>query len=194
MNKFFIEIGSADYDTLLPLTKNGWCGIVVEPNKNLLDNIRGVDNVIYENVALFSYDGKISFNYYNESLYDDNESNYWTKGVGTINLEINHMHPNPQFKKYERSEEVECLTLDTLLKKHNVTNIDFMKVDVEGSEYKIFESYSWLVKPSVLKLETRHWESFGDYYNFKYIDTMLEMLRENGYLMWEEKNDLYAVR
>ena len=104
------------------------------------------------------------------------------------------MHSNPQFKKYECSEEVECLTLDTLLKKYNIADVDFMKVDVEGNEYEIFKSYSWLVKPSVLKIETSHWETHENYYNFKYTDIMLGMLRENGYLLWEEKSDLYAVR
>ena len=193
MNKFFVEIGSADFDTLLPLANNGWNGIIVEPNNNLLDNIRGNNNVIYENIAIHSHNGKTSYIYYDKSLYKYNETNTWAGGVGTTNREMNHMIANPHLKEYERVVEVECLTLDLLLEKHNVTNIDFMKVDVEGSENVIFESYSWEVKPSMIKLESRHWSDFGEYYGFDYKGLMFNMLREHGYLIWEEENDTYAI-
>ena len=39
MSKFFIEIGTSDFDTLIPLAKGGWKGIFVEPVEYLLDNL-----------------------------------------------------------------------------------------------------------------------------------------------------------
>ena len=52
MSKFFVEVGSADFNTLLPLAKNGWNGIIVEPNTELINNLEVLDNVIYENIAI----------------------------------------------------------------------------------------------------------------------------------------------
>ena len=39
--KFFIEIGTSDFDTCEDLVKEGWKGIFVEPVKDLLDIVRG---------------------------------------------------------------------------------------------------------------------------------------------------------
>ena len=37
-SKYFIEIGTADFDTFEHLAEDGWKGIFVEPVKELLDN------------------------------------------------------------------------------------------------------------------------------------------------------------
>ena len=49
--------------------------------------------------------------------------------------------------------------LDSLFRKHNVHSVDFMKVDVEGTEIDIFRNYNWNVKPTMLKVETAHWKA-----------------------------------
>lgn len=189
MNKFFVEIGSGDFDTLLPLAKLGWSGIIIEPNSEYLDNLERYDNVIYENIAIESYNGEVEFIYYDaKSLIERyGESEKWVRGVGTTNLNKNHMNSNPQWKEYVLRKRVNCLTLDSLLEKYEVSSVDFMKVDIEGSECNIFNSYSWKVVPSVLKLESRHWSESD-------IFTMNTMLEENGYLTWKESNDWYSVR
>ena len=37
--KFFIEIGSADFDTLIPLAEKGWSGVFIEPVETLAQNL-----------------------------------------------------------------------------------------------------------------------------------------------------------
>lgn len=196
MNNFFVEFGSSDFDTLIPLASNGWGGIVVEPVIQYLENLKRYDSVIYENIALCSYDGETSFIYYDKSLpasEDDGHLN-WVKGVGTDNLEHNHMISNPQWKEYERVITIDCLTLDSLLEKHKISAVDFMKVDVEGNEYSIFSNYSWNIKPTMIKMETNHWEDKGVYYRENIKELMFDMLKKNGYIIWEENYDLYAIR
>lgn len=46
-------------------------------------------------------------------------------------------HNNPDFY-----EEVECTTLDKIFKENNLTHCDFLKLDCEGSELEILESFS----------------------------------------------------
>ena len=50
--KFFIEIGTSDFDTYEGLAKQGWKGIFVEPVKPLLDNLERFERCIYENDAI----------------------------------------------------------------------------------------------------------------------------------------------
>ena len=118
----------------------------------------------------------------------------WVRGVGSDNLDHNHMVANPQWEEYERIITIDCLTLDSLLEKHKVSDVDFMKVDAEGSEYSIFSNYSWNVKPTMIKMEMSHWENLELYYRGKVIEPMFSMLKENGYIIWKENNDLYAIR
>ena len=193
MRKYFVEIGTCDFDTLVPLAENGWSGIFVEPICAYLDSLPRYANVIYENSVIGNIDSKIPFVYYDPSLADYIGDD-WVKGVGTTSLDINHFFSNPQWKSYERRIVVNSLTLDSLFNKHNVCSVDFMKVDVEGSEFDIFKNYSWNLKPTMLKVETRHWEGKEQYHNISIEIPMLEMLKSNGYVVWKESSDLYAIR
>ena len=49
MSKFFVEIGTSDFDTFEHLAEEGWKGIFVEPVKKLLDNLERFDICHYEN-------------------------------------------------------------------------------------------------------------------------------------------------
>ena len=81
--RFFIEIGSADMDTCIPLAENGWNGIIVEPINAYLKNLKRVDGVIYVNLGI-SGDG---------SDYDITyiDMNYYTRKGFYLNTNQNHM-------------------------------------------------------------------------------------------------------
>ena len=135
----------------------------------------------------------MDFIYYDSSLSEKINDN-WVRGVGSVTLHMNHMLNNPQWKEYERVVIVEGLTLDSLLEKHKVTSIDFLKIDVEGNEYPILENYSWNVKPSMIKIETKLWENREISFGISIFEPIWNMLIENGYIIWNEENDLYAIR
>jgi hypothetical protein len=73
-------------------------------------------------------------------------------------------------------------TLDTFLDTVD-SEIDFMKVDVEGHENNIFGAYSFRIKPTFLKIEHKHVDDriLGKY------------LTDAGYTIWVERDDIYAV-
>ena len=175
--KTFVEIGCCDFDTLIPLSENGWQGYCIEPIKEYADKLSH-KNVTVSNCAISSYDGQME-------MYVS-QGNGWSKGIshavkqkGTKLLELS---PNKHLLKEKRV--VYCCTLDSYLKKYNITQIDFMKVDVEGHENDIFESYQWTVKPTFMKIEHAH------------IDDLLlkDILEKQGYMCYTERNDMYAIR
>jgi len=218
--RFFIEIGSADMDTCIPLAENGWNGIIVEPINAYLKNLKRVDGVIYENLGI-SGDGSdydityIDMNYYTRKGFlpqhksephvdihawvgdhqlpiDEKEhpiaATIWARGLGSMvsTKEIdNAVEQFPSLKDDIKTIKVETLTLNDLIKKHNVKRIDFMKIDVEGMEYDIISNYDWKIKPSFMKIEHQH---MGDDY-FRFLDILNSM----GYKYWSESSDIYAI-
>ena len=183
--KTFIEIGACDFDTCLPLARNGWAGILVEPVKELYQNLvaqaAGYNFVYVENVVISDYDGTIDFHV--------STGEEWTRGISSVasdnhkggNLFEYQDGLNKKFLKETR--EVECLTLDTLLEIYGIKQIDFLKIDVEGHETNIIEAYSWKIKPTMIKLEHAHIDDIN----------MKRILEEQGYIVWTEQNDMYAI-
>jgi len=188
--KNFIEIGSCDFDTNLELIRTGnWSGILVEPADTYFDNLKkeAMDmphskNVILENVVISDYDGEIDF-----ACVKPRSD--WTRGISSV-VDANHEGErmfdivggtNRQF--IESIVKKPCITLDTLLNKHNITHIDYLKIDTEGHELNIIKSYSWKIKPTFIKLEHSHIDNL-------YCESLLKDL---GYLVYREANDLYAI-
>jgi len=154
LSKFFVEIGSADFETLTPLAKNGWKGMIVEPVTKLIDSLERVDGVIYENVAVWDKKGTTTIKY-----FDYEELPEWTKGVGKIREAGNTLVYNrhPEWNKYMKTQKVPKVRLDDLITKHNIKKIDFLKIDIEGGEKTILMDYSFKVAPTLLKIEIEHW-------------------------------------
>ncbi len=181
MNKIFVEIGSADFDTCLPLAKAGWHGICVEPvpylNKRITDIYRNYPVLIHE-YAISDIKGTVDMRVAND---DGN----WLKGCSHIVSE-NHIgyklssHPD-NIGLFDKKITVNSMTLDDLV--YDMNEIDFLKVDAEGHELNIFLDYSFRVKPKIIKVEHKHVDDIA----------LSKKIEENGYLVWTEKHDIYAI-
>jgi FkbM family methyltransferase len=186
--KLFVEVGSCDFDTCLPLAKNGWAGIMVEPVKELADNMKeqskDYPNVVVENLVVSDYNGEIDFHV----ATGDEET--WTRGISSVasdnhkGMRMFEISDGANKKFLKDTRKLPCLTLDALLEKHDIKQIDFLKIDTEGHETNIIEAYSWKVKPTMIKLEHSHIDDV----NMKLI------LEGQGYIVWTERSDIYAVR
>ncbi|MFN8579027.1 MAG: FkbM family methyltransferase [Candidatus Sericytochromatia bacterium] len=87
-------------------------------NKNLYDN--NINNVITFNLGVYSENKELSF-YLSKSENNSIFENY-----------------NPLLNQNNQDEIiVNCLTLKDIIKENNFNKIDFLKLDVEGSEYPI---------------------------------------------------------
>lgn len=70
-------------------------------------------------------------------------------------------------KKTERSIKVPCITLDKLLEKLGVTQVNWIKIDVEGAEYKVLQGMKRILKKSqhLTLLIELHKRTSQDMYN-----------------------------
>jgi FkbM family methyltransferase len=219
--KFFIEIGSNCFQTLLPLAKNGWYGIMVEPIKHYFNKIERHPNVIYENIAISPTPGTFEVKFWDPRALDQDS---WMHGCGSIDPFLNVFHGNDKLKPLEVTQEVQGLTLNQLIDKHNIKQIDFLKIDTEGLDYYILKSYDWSIKPTFIRIEYSNNFAISYFRNIdgmsleeeiraknKYLSKfpitdrdmvaarqqgtkeMITLLESKGYMVYKEKNDLYAI-
>ena len=184
MKKTFIEIGACDFDNNDDLLDSGWRGIFVEPiwqyYNNLARKVQGKDATIVR-AAITDFDGTIKM----ETIPNCAET--WIRGISHISTDTLHNTASGLVKLNAPDTlqvvDVPAMTLDTLLTTHDVTDIDFMQIDVEGHELVILNNYSWRIKPKFLRIE------------HKFIDDgiLTSILERNGYKYWVERDDLYGI-
>ena len=191
--KTFIEIGTCDFDTNLPLIESGdWKGIMCEPApiyfgnlKKQFEEIKNSENLILENLAISDYNGKLDFAV---ARNDHSVENSWQRGISSV---VSDHHSGERLFDYNENKnliaetiEVPCLTLDELIYKHKIESIDYLKIDAEGHEMNIIDAYSWDIKPTFIKLEHMH---IDDIY-------MATLLQDKDYIVYTEQRDIYAIR
>ena len=176
MKKVFVEIGVCNFDTLEPLLKNGWEGYFVEPIPQYADELSHLN---ISECAISNKNGTME-------MYMSKGINEWSKGIShAVEQQGEKLLEYANNKKFlDRKIEVNCYTLQTYLKDNNITQIDYLKVDTEGHEMDIFQAYDWSVKPMFMKIEHYHIDDVK----------LSEMLQEQGYITYREREDMYAVR
>lgn len=170
---FYIDIGAnhPSIDSVTKLFYNmGWNGVNVEPEDeyyHLLESERNKD--INVNVAINSSGEPIEF------YVSDVRGWSTTDEDGLFNLERKH--------SLKTKVTVPTLTLDELCMKYVSSDVHFLKIDVEGAEKDVLESFSFnSVRPWIIVIEatkpttqidvSHEWESilFENKYGFVYFD------------------------
>lgn len=188
-NKVFVDIGTCDFDSSIPLADSGWCGYMIEADPKYAELMErktsSYKNVKVFNMAISDVDGSVPFITSNP---DENDpGSIWKRGMGQVASEShagNRMMERPANQHFVGDRiTVKSCTLDTFISKQGISSIDFMKIDVEGHEMNIIKDYSWDVKPTLIKIEHGHSDK----------EAMQGILQENGYLIYTEKYDIYGI-
>jgi len=184
---FFVEVGSCDFDTCEQLIKNGWKGLVIEPVKFYFDKLPRYDTIIYENIAIDSKNGQSVIHYIDPKHIKDIAK--WEKGISSLlssggplsyssNQKI-HRFKNPL------KQVVQTYTLNRICEKHNIKNIDFLKIDTEGHDLKVLKSIDLNnINVKMIKLEHKHLVAAD----------IINHLKQYNYLIYQEKDDIYAIK
>jgi FkbM family methyltransferase len=146
---FFLQIGAHDGQTLDPINqmirRYGWRGILLEPQpdvfRQLTENYRGNDRLIFENAALAISDGQMPF---------------WTIPGQTIlgSLDKQVLYRSG-FKDNQISEaKVAAISAATLLAKHHVSRVDLLQADTEGFDFEVIKMIlAAQIRPKIINYE-----------------------------------------
>lgn len=128
-NGFFIDIGAYDgrtfSNTYLLESEYNWQGICVEANKDVFNKLKENRDCIVVNALIYNYNGKLEFT---KNLEQDFMSG----------IEEDYLLSNRNKFKEEKIQ-YDCIDINRLFELYNVDKIDYLSIDVEGSEFKILK-------------------------------------------------------
>jgi len=193
---FFIQIGANDGFTGDPIhvyiQRYRWKGILVEPVSSLFRRLkhtyRNISGLIFENVAIRDEDGYRTFYRIEENAEPDNP--IWYDQLGTFHRNVIEKHRDeiPNFDKHFLRERVRCISLNTLLKKHNVSTIDLLFIDAEGDDYEIIKHIPFgAIEPAMIWYEHQHLRRFDR-------TQCAELLSSHGYRLRKTEEDTFAYK
>ncbi len=192
-NVFFMQVGTNDGATSDPFFRhirlNGWRGILVEPLEyefqQLKLNHKNNPQLIFENVAISSQEETKPFYSIDNSK---GELPFWVNKLSSFDPKI----PQEVCDLYEEavmiSKEVQCSTINGLLDKHQIEQLDLLLTDTEGYDAEILKTIDFdRVRPKMLIYEHRHL-SPEDY------EHTLSLLRPLGYHLFKDEYDTIAFQ
>lgn len=157
---FFVDLGAADgidiSNTYILEKKYKWKGICIEAEDSIFKNLKLNRNCICVNVCIDDYEKKqIKF----------------TKGRGLIGGIIDQDTDNKGFISSSEFDQKETFTLASVLDKYNAPKfIDYLSLDVEGAEHRIFRDFPFgKYKFLAMSIEKPKKE-------------LLDILKKNGYI------------
>lgn len=176
---FFMEIGADDgvdkSNTKFFEETLEWNGICIEPSPERFKLLETNRICICENVAISDNEGEVEF--MDISGWGKALSGIVDKYSGSHMNRIQNELKNPNNKGYN-IVNVKTTTLNNLLEKHNVTDIDFCTVDTEGGEYDIIKNID-LVRFNIKIFIVEN--NYGD-------ESVNNYLTSNGYEMIKKIN------
>ena len=138
----YIEIGTSNFDTMCQEHPN-LVGISIEPLDIYLESLPSHDSVIRLNCAISRFRGQGVVFYVHPEDIDEYNLPEWLKGCNSFN----DLHPSTstELEKRElthlvRKKVVDVLTWEDLVKRYDITKVEFLKIDTEGHDLIIINS------------------------------------------------------
>jgi len=186
---YFVQIGANDGLALDPIyhavLKNKWKGVLIEPQKEYFDKLKinyanHQEGLIFLNVAIAETNGK-------RKLYKvkkDCMKHPWDFGIAALTVD------RGDISKFDSNdlevEEVDAMTMSSLIHDYHIKKIDLLQIDVEGYDYEIIKQIDFYqFSPALIRYEHYHLkpEEQQDCENY---------LRAKGYNIYRELMDTVA--
>lgn len=181
--KLFVEIGTSSFNTLRHFCDKGWRGVMVEPIKVALDKIPNHENLIKVQSAI---DKEFSLRTLTK-LKDE----YWEdKTIDKDYLGMASLHPKAILKDNFYKDMIEqikvgCITFEFLMDQLGITEIDYLKIDVEGLDYDILSTINFnKFNIKVIRAEHQHVN----------LSLLVNLLEKNNYFVDVLNYDIIAIK
>ena len=178
-NLKFIQVGANDGVFNDPLRRYilefPWRGILVEPQPDVFAKLRANyaesgDRLIFENAAIAAGTSEIKM--YRPSSSVPNA--VYANSVSSINEKLTARQLG--LKKGDLEQiSVPCATLDQLIEKHGMTDIDLLQIDAEGYDFKVLRTLD-LSKQSPLIIQFEHGQL-----QYSEVDEVVQYLSRHNY-------------
>lgn len=193
----FVQIGGNDGVNDDPLyhfatwNNNKVVGIILEPVhdyfKDLQYNYKNFPSIKTLNLAVHNTETEMIIHRVNPESASILPR--YSKGIASFRKEhhINCKIPSQHIIE----EKVTCISLENLLKTNSIAALDLLQIDTEGYDSEIILNIDFTkMKPSIINFEyyipqTMTKETFNQ---------VLKVLKENGYEIWQEMNDITAYQ
>ena len=151
----------------------------VEAIKKNLSNLNGIN---IEQVALSSTKEKRNF-YFVKNTSINKLKKHWSSGIGSFNKQHLLNHKSKRFKIEAEDIEkisIEAIRFKDLVDKYNISQIDKLLIDVEGSEFAILDDID-LNSVNIKKIlfEYKHFDGYRT--TGKKLKEILKKFKKNGY-------------
>jgi len=162
---FFIQVGSHNGKNNDPLNSfvisGRFKGILIEPMKSIFlelqKNYASVQGLIFENVAISNKVEK-------KTIYSLNppsgfELPIWYDQLSSFYIDVilSHEKDIPQIRDFIIKEEVQCLTIESILEKHQIFKVDLIHIDTEGYDFEILKLIPFSrITPEIIIYEHKH--------------------------------------
>jgi FkbM family methyltransferase len=132
---FFVDVGAneptSEFSQTWHLEQRGWHGVLIEPNRELLDAIARLRPRSKAYPVACSAPDKVGYAELKIPVLSGGEVD---TGKAALEVEIDHAG----FPGYRR-QRVQVVTLDSILEENKVGRIDFLSIDVEGTELDVLK-------------------------------------------------------
>ncbi len=186
----FLQIGANDGVMSDPIHKlifrYGWQGYCVEPIKEYLAGLkqnRG-NSCIYINKAIYKDDGVFLPIFKVIDEYVDEE---WKQGIASFDK--GHLLKYVSEDCIEQ-EEVETISMNSLIKEYGIQTLDLLIIDTEGYDYEIIKQFPFnQLQPKIIQFE--HGRS-AEIMSKKQLQELLHVLLNFNYLFHVNGYDVIA--
>jgi len=163
----FVEVGTADFDTLLQAAGDAQLGMSVEPVEAMLARLPSRPNVLKVNAAVSNADGETSVYHVPRERTAALRLPWWVNGCSTVGAP----HPmvaklleqrNLSLAEVVEVDAVPMVRMATLLGRHAVRSIGLLKLDCEGHDARILrDAFAYFsmqgVWPGRIQFEANDW-------------------------------------
>ena len=142
MNYDFIEVGTSDFDTLTQDATDNCIGLCIEPIKFYLDRLPNKPNVKKINSAI-SFDGKVGRDkvcYIPLKTIQKHNMPLWLRGCNSMG-DYHYQHKENNLQSLVEIIDVDTIPLGDIFDQHNVDTLTILKIDTEGGDCFILNSF-----------------------------------------------------
>lgn len=190
----YLQVGAFDGvsgDPIYPLIeRHGLQGILIEPQKDAFERLKTnyarFPHFHFVNAAIADHDGCLNLFRIKPGAHGPD----WLGQIASFDRKVLMWHARivSNLESMIETEQVRCLTFETLFRERGIENVDLLQIDAEGLDAQILRLFDIPVrKPAIVHFEHRHL-SIADH------EKAIRLLVGQGYRVAASDFDTLAYR